>query len=164
MKFDIIFIIFLLFTSINQIKSLTEEDDDSFYPHIFITVTVYYNNLSSGQIFNLYQANTPNAEYRILAINSVAGLSSNFTGGDRYLSIGTNTEEKWIITPTSLNSCGYYSLTQNTVDIGIQSSFNSIPLSLTGEGQNITVQYSGGTTDYTSGSICLSIYIFQSDQ
>lgn len=158
-----LFIGLILAVTIHTAHGLTEIDE-KFYPNFFITQTVSYADLANGNPFVLYTAISSQSQYRITQIVTCTQDAVDFAGGDRDISVGTINQEKWVIPAASLAVSGTSSLTTNNVGVGIQPTASSPALSLTDAGQNIVVRYSGGTTDYTSGAVTISIAIFQSNQ
>jgi hypothetical protein len=136
--------------------------DERSYPNIFVTAMVGVADIASGASFVLYNAISETSTYRILSINSVASGSEDFVNGDRCLYIGTETDPKWMIHNYTLATVGNTSLIRTTDGmVGINPSASTLAISETEPGSNIVAKYMGGTVDYTSGHITLSIVLFQ---
>ncbi len=143
------------------------EVDEMMYPSLFISKTIHYSDLANGGVFTIYSADTTLAQYRIMTVVSSAQDSVDFMNGDRNISIGTSAEEKWVIPESGLIICGGTSLTTDSStgsSIGIHPTPYQLAFSMTSPGLDITARYSGGTADYLSGSITISVYLFQSRQ
>lgn len=143
--------------------SSTVADERSF-PNIFITSDVSYTDLANGGSFTLYAATSPGSTYRILSVATVASGCTNFTGGDRSIYIGTVNEKKWLFPNNILSDVGSISLIRTSDGIGIHPSLDSMAISDTNSGDDIIIRYYDGNTDHTSGSLTLSIVLFQTAQ
>ena len=113
-------------------------------------VTIDSTTLASGGTVTLYAGSgTKQYKIRSLFINS-GGL--NFSGGDRLLSITDGTAAYSVVPAATL---------QTLVNAGWGSSDLPYPASVaikrsTDAGSDIYAEYSGGTTDYVSGSVVIS--------
>jgi hypothetical protein len=130
-------------------------------PFIFVTRTISHTDLASGASFSLYNASSGTATYRIISLASVATGSVNFSTGDRIIDIGTASVQKWFISANAAATTGTTSLVMTSDDSGIQASTTSDAITDTAAGANIVAKYSGGTSDYTAGTIVLSMIMIQ---
>lgn len=130
-------------------------------PVIFATVTVSFSELASGASKVLYTASSGTATYRIIDIVSVVTGGVNFTGGDRVIDIGTAAQQKWYISANAASTTGTTSLVTSVDNTGIQASSTTNAITDTAAGANIVAKYSGGTTDYTAGTVSLTLMLIQ---
>jgi len=132
--------------------------DERSYPLIFVVAQVDYTDLASSGVFTVYTATDVTATYRILSMTTTAGDGTDFAGGDRNLYIGSTSETRLTMSAASLGSAG---TTSFTIGNGVLPAFGKNGLAETPENDDIIVQYSGGTTDYTSGSVVFNIVLVQ---
>lgn len=130
-------------------------------PILFVTVTISHTDLASAGSKVLYTASSPTATYRIVDLATVVTGSANFTGGDRIIDIGTASEQKWYISANAAATTGTTSLTTSVGNTGIQPSSTVNALTNTVAGANIVAKYSGGATDYTAGSVSITLVLIQ---
>lgn len=130
-------------------------------PFIFVSTTIAYSDLASAGSKTLYTASSGTATYKILEIVTVSTGSTNFTGGDRIINIGTSSVQKWFISAAAAATVGTTSLVSTVSNTGIQPSAAVNAISDTAAGANIVAKYSGGATDYTAGLVNIMIVMVQ---
>lgn len=131
------------------------------YPITVVTVTIAYSDLASAASKTILTASSGTATYRILDITTVSTGSTNFTGGDRIINIGTASVQKWFISANAASTTGTTSLTTGVTNVSIQPSAAVNAMSETAAGANIVAKYSGGATDYTAGTVIATFVIMQ---
>jgi len=123
------------------------------FPIVSNNVTLDHTNLAGASLVPVVTAVNAAASYRIsnIMLNGFDGI--NFSGGDRDLLINDGAAEWTVIPAATLQA-----LVNNqwgSVDVpfpgAISLNQSSIP------GTNITATYANGTTDYTAGSLVLTI-------
>jgi len=130
-------------------------------PVSLVTVTIAYTDLASSGTKTILTASSGTATYRIIDIVTVSTGSVNFTGGNRNIDIGTASVQKWFISANAAATTGTTSLVTTVANTGIQPSAAVNAISDTAAGANIVAKYSGGTTDYTAGSVSVTFIIMQ---
>jgi len=130
-------------------------------PVSFVTITIAYTDLASGGSKTILTASSGTATYRILDIVTVSTGSTNFTGGNRNIDIGTSGVQKWFISAAAAATVGTTSLVTTVANTGIQPSAAVNAISDTAAGANLIAKYSGGSSDYTAGSVSVTFTIVQ---
>lgn len=130
-------------------------------PVSIVTVTIAYTDLASSGTKTILAASSGTATYKILEIVTVSTGSVNFTGGNRVIDIGTASVQKWFISANAAATTGTTSLTTGTTNAAIQPSTAVNALSDTAAGANIVAKYSGGSSDYTAGTVSATFVIMQ---
>lgn len=130
-------------------------------PVSFVTVTIAYTDLASGGTKTILAASSGTATYRIVSIVTVSTGSVNFTGGNRNIDFGTASVQKWFISANAAATTGTTSLVPTVANTGIQPSAAVNAMSDTAAGANLVAKYSGGTTDYTAGTVVAIFEIVQ---
>lgn len=132
-------------------------------PFIFVTSTILASDLASGAGKVLYTASSATATYRIFSLATLVTGSTNFGTGDRIMMIGTTAEQKWFISATALATVGSNSLVPGNSNTGIQASTTSDAISDTTAGRNIIAQYTGGSSDYATGTVVINMILVQTN-
>ena len=126
--------------------------------------TVNFSELALGGTKVLYTAASGTAKYNVLGVYIVASGSTQWSGGDRFITITDNVAAGFgIIAPITLQTVAtssYSWISPANDTFGIQLP-NTDPLVSTAAGTNIIVKYSGGTTDWTSGTGSISMVLYQ---
>ena len=150
---------------INQITATTTvttnltQESETILPIMGVKSTVGYSALASAGKVNLKTAADGTAQYRLWALTlDYGGTNFSGAGGDRNLSITDGTHVYSIIPSASL-----ITLPGN---VAWGNAALPLPVSLaqstpTVGGTNLYLQYSGGTTDYTTGSITVSALLIK---
>jgi len=134
--------------SINTLKQLGSN-------LIGIDVTVTYAQLATGGIVNLFPG-TANAKYAIREMY-IGGFGTNFSGGDRTLEITDNTTVYSIIPAATLET--ETNSRWGVVALPFPASANI--MTPTAVGASLVAKYTGGATDYTAGSITITVILQQ---
>ena len=116
--------------------------------------TVGQAALEAGGTVVLLSAN-PGEQWKVREI-FLSGGGTNFSGGggDRLLSIGDGTATWTVVPAATLQSLA----AARWGDAGVPFPATAAHLTLASvAGTNITAQYSGGTTDYTAGSLTIVV-------
>lgn len=117
-------------------------------------VAVSHSDLASAGTKALINAQ-PNEEWKIIEIWLAGGTDFN-AGGDRSLEITDGTTIYATVTETQLKATA--STGARWGDTGIPfPTTASDKIQATGVSQNLIAQYSGGTTDYTSGTVNIEV-------
>ena len=119
--------------------------------------TINSSNLSSGGEVSVLPVNAATAQYQItgITLNGISATNFSGIGGDRDISItdGTNV---WSVIPAAiLQSFSGFNGVWGSVYLPLPTAIDMNQL--TQPGQQLQVMYTGGTTDYTSGSFSLNI-------
>lgn len=114
-----------------------------------------FTNLATASQVSIITADTPTAQYAInnILLNGVG--STNFSGGDRDLSITDGTNVWTVIPAATLQALVNDTWNASTTNVPFPVS---VPLNeYTIAGANLYAVYSGGTTDYTAGSVSVTV-------
>jgi hypothetical protein len=152
-------------SGINQLSAtslvttnLTQELE-TILPVIGVKSTAGFAGLSSAGKVNLKVAADGTAQYRLWALTlDYGGTNFSGVGGDRNLSVTDGTQVYSTIPAASLT----------TLPGNVNWGSTALPFpailaqsSPTVAGANLYLQYSGGTTDYTAGSITVSALLIK---
>jgi len=127
-------------------------------------VSISHTDLALGGTKVLYTASSPTAKYNVLGIFIVANNSTQWSGGDREITITDNIAAGFgniaSITLQAAATSSYGWIAPANDQYGIQYP-NTDPLVSTAAGQNIIAKYFGGTTDYSGGTGSISMILYQ---
>lgn len=121
-------------------------------------VNLTYTLLASGGTVNMIRAQSSTAQYKIHDIQLNGQSGTNFAGGDRDLSL-TDGTHVWTVIPSS----SLTSLENNTWGVTVATVVDvpfpaAIPFNQPSTaGANIFAKYSDGESDYTSGSVEITL-------
>lgn len=118
---------------------------------ITFDVTVLYSQLPSSLVV-LYTAASGTAQYKIRSLTISPGINFSGAGGDRALKIDDGNKIYSLIPAAALQTLTNATWGSNDLPFPTSFAINSTTV----PGNNLQIQYSGGTTDYTAGSIIVS--------
>lgn len=120
---------------------------------VYFTSTLTFSQLASGAINVLYPSSGTN-RYVVIDIRLNGQILGALSGGNRNLYIGDAIGFEWTVIPTAaLTSPTNSRLGSTNVPASTTIGY-STP---TSPGSNIIAQTTGGTTDYTGGSVTISV-------
>lgn len=133
-------------------------------PITSFSVTVTHTDLASAASFPILVPSSLTARYSILSVASTTAGSVNWSVGDRSVYVQTNTVSFYQLTTTTLTDVGTTSYTIGNTDPGILPVTGFAANAQSAAGETIYFKYSGGTTDYSGGSLVLHFVMIQTAQ
>lgn len=140
-----------------QVSGILVDTIGGFYTGIINSPAITHTNLATAGHVNIIVPPTVTAQYQItgITLNGVSGTNFSGIGGDRDLVItdGTNT---WSLIPAAIVQAFAGANAQwGSLSIPLPTAIDMSQFSVAGT--NIYAAYANGTTDYTAGSLTISL-------